>query len=422
MTARPGRHSRRRGSVYIAILGVAMLLTVLGLGALMLRRIERRISSRTTDVAEARLYARAAIEMGLLRIKNDPNWRNSPNGVWESNKPIGSGTYTLEGIDPDDGVLNDSDLDPVVLIGTGVRGSAQQKIQVRLVAEVKGLTCLEVSLHASNDVVFSSATVTGNQIISANNGAGASSASIAPAVEAVNSISGGTYDGGITTGITPRAMPDSGTVFDYYIANGTSINIADLPLSGGYRYMDTQVLSPATNPYGSHQTNPQGIYVIDCIGAKLAIQNCRIVGTLVVLNTGACEVYAVNWEPAAANYPAMLVQGTVEFYQTASGMLEEGPPLSFNFNPPGTPYNTVEDTDTSDSYPVGIKGLVYVSGDLTTWQSPALDGAVVVGNTATINTQLDVRYQPTFLNSPPPGFQTAARMGISPGSWRKLVD
>ena len=417
---------RRRGSIYIVVVGVAMIVSVLALGAILVRRIERRTSQGTADVAEARTYALAAIEIGRLRIKNDSDWRNTySNGVWEADVPIGSGTYTLEGIDPDDGVLNNGADHPLVLIGTGEKGLARQKMQVRLVAEVRALDCLSAAIHAGGNFTVNSGTTisaTGGPV--STNSELANSGTVDGDVEA-NSVSGsGTITGTTTVPAPAKEMPDS-SVFDFYTdpANGTYIDVTSIPLSSGFRYLETQVLSPNSNPYGTQDTNPQGIYVIDCMGEKLAIQNCRIVGTLVLLNAGGVsEVYTVNWEPAVANYPALLVQGDVDFYINSGNILEEGPPLSFNFNPPGTPYLDVDDEDTDDTYPVVIKGLVYVSGAVETWQSPAFDGVVVVGNTMTANTSLNLTYRSTFLNDPPPGFEAPVRMKIATGSFQQVVD
>ena len=111
------------------ILGLSLIVTVLALGAIAAVRARSRASLGMEDVAAARLYAHAAIEIGRLRIATIPAWRASfPNGVWQTNAPVGSGTYTLEGIDPGDGDLADDDTDPVVLIGTGKKGPARQKI------------------------------------------------------------------------------------------------------------------------------------------------------------------------------------------------------------------------------------------------------------------------------------------------------
>ena len=69
--------SSRRGSVYLAVLGTAMIVSVLALSALALQRVQNRMLTSSADVRQAQLNAEAAIELGLLTIKNDPNWRTT---------------------------------------------------------------------------------------------------------------------------------------------------------------------------------------------------------------------------------------------------------------------------------------------------------------------------------------------------------
>ena len=422
----PDATHRRRGSIYIMVLGTSTAIIVIGLSALLAVRIERRGAEGTADLSKARFHARSAIEMGLFQIGSDPNWRtNQTNGNWYVDKPISTGTFTLEGVDPNDGDLSNNDTDPLVFTGIGTRGDALYSLQVTLTAEVRPLSCLEVALHANNDLLIKgSAVVTSDQTISANNIVDVANSAIANSdVEAVNDITGpGTIQGTSTTGITPRAMPDS-TVFDYYIdpANGTAIDINAIPSPGGTPTISDVVISPVSNPYGA-SLSPNGVYVINCAGQDIYIQNCRIVGTLVLLNPGSISdvLFAVNWEPAVINYPALLVSGDMRISLNNAPLSETT--LAVNFNSPGTPYLGAEDTKIAQDYPSIIKGLVYVSGYLATMNNPVLDGAVVVGGTVNVNDTLELTYQPTFLNNPPPGFTMPPRMVVSPGSWRQIVN
>ncbi|MHC4064703.1 MAG: hypothetical protein ACYSUI_09410, partial [Planctomycetota bacterium] len=269
--------------------GQATLVAVIGLSALTLARIEHRTGQGTSDQAEARLYARSAIEMGLFWMNGNPEWRTGlPNGAWATKQPIGNGSFTLEGIDRVDADLANSDSDSLDLVGTGFKGDAQYKLQATLEAQGGGLTCLEVALHAGTNLVFNAALVQCNQTVSANNTVSASSSEIYATVEAGTSITGGAYGGTRNVPVPLRTMPD-GTAFDYYIdpLNGTSISVASLPKSGKNYVIEDVVLSPDRNPYGV--ANPRGIYVIDCLGGTVLIRNCRIVGTLVLQNPNSAS-------------------------------------------------------------------------------------------------------------------------------------
>jgi hypothetical protein len=427
------RH-RRRASAYFLVLASACIVAMAGLTALTLQRVRLRTSRQDAALAQARFYAQSAVDIGLAWIAQDPDWRtNRPSGVWASDKPIGNGTFSVEGVDPGDDNLKDGTSDPLVLTGTGVSGPARYKLQVTLTGGAGPLTCLEVSLHAGSDIVFNEPTqVSGDQIISSNNMIMAvSTATVSPDMEAVNGFSG-TLGPGSTSDLTePRTLPDPATVFDDYLSNGTYISWASLPtLDASTSKLERVVLSPNSNPFGT--TNPEGIYIIDCQGKSLQIGTCRILGTLVLINVGAATgVYEpIFWETALSNYPALLVSGTFTFNTPDSQLSESS--ASVNFNPPGTPYQGFEDIDLADTYPSVINGLVYVSGDAQDTSSPsriAVNGVWVVGNTLTITPSstknyvyLDLTYDPKFHENPPPGFGGDALMKISAGTWRQVVD
>jgi len=407
--------------MYVAVLGSTMVITVIGLSALMLARVERTSAEGTADLSAARFYAQSAIEMGQHKIRQDSNWRTTyTSGVWEANRTIGSGKYTLEGIDPVDGNLSNSASDSLLLRGTGFEGLSRYKLQVTMMAKSSALTCLQVAMHAGTSLTFNSVIVQSNQVtISSNGSATANSGTVYPKVEAVGTITGTGYMSTITPGVAARTMP-AATVFDYYLLNGTPITYASIPQSGGKTTIEKVVFSPNSNPYGLVK-NPSGIYVIDCLQGNLIIQSVRIVGTLVILNPGVVSVQGcVNWEPAIANYPSLLVRGNAELAITNTALMEST--YSVNFNPTSTPYQGVGDLDKTDSYPSIIKGLVYASGNVSTKTYVTIDGVLVIGTTLTAQNNLNLTYRSTFYDNPPPGFVGAPEMVISPGTWKQLVD
>ena len=425
-----GRTHRRRGSAYLLVLGVAMLLTVSGIASVLAVRAQRKAVAATTDAAQARLCAQAGIEFALLCVEREPSWRTSrAEGVWVADMALGNGSFTVEVNDlgPSTDLASSSDGDPILLTATGFKASARHKMQVRLVSPTSSepLTCLQVVMQAGGDITFDGATVFSTQTVSTNGNITANSAAIQPYVEAGGIISGGTFFGGTAEGVTPRTIPDPATVFDYYIANGTTILISDLPDVAGVRAIQFQVLSPAVNPYGPGTTNPQGIYVIDCGGQDIKFRSCRIVGTLVLLNVGAGSLIqnAIVWDPAVAGYPALLVDGNMSFRHSTADLLNESS-AGINFNPIGTPdASGDEDTDTSDTYATLIKGLVYVSGDVETLVSPAFEGVLVAGGTVTASDDLELTYDSATLTNPPPGFGApSGTLEIAPGSWAQVVD
>lgn len=125
----------RRGSSYILVLSVSMIIALIGLSGLIAARIDHKIATTTSDATEARFYALAAIEMGIFAIEADPlNWRSAfHGGALPVNMPIGNGTLTLQVVDPLDNDLLDNPTEPVLMTGIGAKGMARHKVQVTVV-------------------------------------------------------------------------------------------------------------------------------------------------------------------------------------------------------------------------------------------------------------------------------------------------
>ncbi len=150
-----------------------------------------------------------------------------------------------------------------------------------------------------------------------------------------------------------------------------------------------------------------------------------LIAALAGLGLYAVLVGQVNWQPAVANYPALLVQGSINFLFTGDP-LEEGT-SGVNLNPSGTPYpypDGTADTDQTDSYPSAVSGLVYVSDELSARGSSKITGAVVVGGMFTSQQlqALTLSYDSTYLSDPPPGFLAPVKMKIDPATWKHVVD
>ncbi|MCH8259366.1 MAG: hypothetical protein IIC46_04080 [Planctomycetes bacterium] len=134
---RPSARSRagaRRGSVYLLVLSVSMIVLVIGLSGLMVSRIEQRSASAVSDMTQARLHALAAIEMGMFEIEDYPSsWRDRFDaGILPTDMPLGNGYLTLEAADPVDGDLINNTVDPVLFTGIGIEGGARHKLQVTI--------------------------------------------------------------------------------------------------------------------------------------------------------------------------------------------------------------------------------------------------------------------------------------------------
>jgi hypothetical protein len=235
-------------------------------------------------------------------------------------------------------------------------------------------------------------------------------------VSAVGPVTGETFHSGSTGAAAQLQVPDA-SVFDYYRANGTQIT--SVGMSG--RKIENILLSPQTNPFGSRATNAKGIYWLDCNNESYAIQNCRIVGTLVLLNCGGSTVVGdgVVWEPASPELPSLLVQGQIAFTGSAAPLSEST--TGINLNPTGVPYSGVSNANLKDTFRAAIKGLVYVSGNLTVSGESSIDGQLTVGGRMGVTGSLSVFFDDRYYYSPPPGFRSGTVMTLVPGSFVQVV-
>jgi len=163
------RRDNRCGTIYLLVLFSCLIVATISLSSLQIMRLQGRSVASSTDFSEARNHARAALEIGMLRVRNDPFWRtNFGNGNWITNQPIGSGTFTLSAVDPIDNDVTSGDNHPVVLTGTGIKGTAVFRTSVRLEIGPQVGSCLELSMISGDDSIVNSSTVTSDQVVGAN--------------------------------------------------------------------------------------------------------------------------------------------------------------------------------------------------------------------------------------------------------------
>jgi hypothetical protein len=407
--------NRHRGSIYLHVLASSLLITILGLGALAAVRIQMRSARQVRDAAEARACAVSAIELGLLQVKQNPNWRTErPNGTWFDNQTLGAGHFTLQGADLEDGSLSDSVYEPVVLTGIGTKGTARHKAQVTLVPVVKPLAALSSCVVASGNVVISSGkqmTVVGAPVTTnANLG---NSGTIDGNAEGQTANPPGTITGTLTVPGTVKPMPEA-SVFSSYVSEATVVPYAAT--------IEKVVLAPGCNPLGP--SDPNGLYVINTGGSNITLRNCRIYGTLIIL-AGTHSVTLDNamfMQTYRPDFPVLLVEGNVDIkLKSIAGPLSEAT-CNTNFNPAGAPYSGVTDTDKTDLYPNEIRGLIHIKGSLTLWETTRLVGVVICEGTLNCQATNTTVYDASLYANPPQGYTYVEGMKVSPGSWRQVVD
>lgn len=412
----------RAGTVYVAVMGVALIVGVMGLASLHVARLELSEVEVLDDMARARLAARSGVECALARIKANALWRTTfVSGVTTVVSDLvgaltGGDNFNFTLVDSD-GDLDDNAQDSVTIRCVGQSGNARHVIEVLMQPSGLGLSCLSASIHAGG-AIDTECALTTNQTVSSNaninlRGGG----QINGNAQAVGTISG-SVSGTPTNGMNPPLeMPDPTNAFEYYVSNGTPITYGSL---GGDR-IEKVVLSPGNNPYGSQVANPQGIYVINCQGNNLRIKDCRIVGTLVLSNLGSSRVElegSIVWEPVIPNFPALLVEGDLRMRWHQETVLDEGG--SNNYNPPHTPYNGTSNMTNGDSFPGLLAGLIYVTGEIETENEARTDGVFVTGGEIVGKGTWTTTYDSIFYTDAPPGFGAGTDMEMVPGTWKQV--
>lgn len=462
--------TRRNGSVYIFVLGSCTLAAAAGITAVTLHRQRLERVQLAVQAQAARADAQSALEFAIAAISQDPagtTWRSSSTLAFANKRYFGSGAsdVSIAIADPGDNDLTDSNLDPVIIDVVATNGPSEQAYQVMLTPGLTPLSCLDFAVvvagtltkNGTGEVYTSGTTSVGKawevdsdakpdalatfqtaQATLTNNAAPVMVWRMAgggpPTTTMTTTTSGtsgptltetgsGSKTGSQRTGVTYNAatmeamIPNATDSFKHFASIGTTIAFSSL--TGGE--LRNAVLSPSRNPYGS--TNAQGVYVIDCRGSAITIRDCRVHGTLVILNAGVGSAIrdGVCIEPVSETLPALMVQGSVQFDMVSTDMSEAT--LGVNLNPASAPYDGVSDSDTSDVYPSWIKGLTYVSGNLTiNTGNTTVRGMVAVGGNLVIasNTQLRVRYAKPA--EPVPGFARVTGMDLSPGSLKRVVN
>jgi hypothetical protein len=206
------------------------IVATIGLASLQLLRLQGQRASGGNDLIEARLYARAAIEIGMLKVRNDPQWRKTlGNGAWATNLSIGSGTYSISAADPIDNDVTTGNNHPIILTGTGAKGASSFSTSVRLEVTLPTGSCLESSMVSGGNTTVTSATLTSDQTVNSNGTfTGSSGATINANVQAL-SVKGSTYTKTKTAKAAAKGLPDPTSVLTYYQTNGTTIPYTTIP-------------------------------------------------------------------------------------------------------------------------------------------------------------------------------------------------
>jgi len=405
---------RRRGSAYILVLGVAMIVAVIGLAAISARRIRTRSARLTGGSGRARMLAFSGAEHAIGRINADPDWRTTYNGATVQ-QDCGEGAFSWEVVDPADGDLTDDPAEAAEILATGVFGEVSHTLKLEL-APVGGLIHAvladgEIEVGKSKTVTISGAPLASNSKLTVGNKGTLNSDVLANEIKLLGQ---GTINGTVTTPLRwPAPMPSS-DLFNTYKATATEI-----PQRAS---IEKTLLSPTDNPYGP--TNPNGLYYINVGSSELIIRECRIYGTLLVeVTTGRVRIGdKVLMESFRSDYPTLIVTGNLDIeMESGVNVLNEADDAETNLNPPGSPFEGVSDSDTSDDYPNEIRGLVHTTREVTTLKNTStIRGGLICEGQLMFGGDARVIFDTSLPDNPPMGYGGPGQ--VFPGRWGRKVD
>lgn len=137
MNRQPSRRraAHRRGSAYLLVLSVAMVVTVFGLAGLSAARIRARVTTDGTGPMIARIEAQSFLDVAVFRIMQDATWREKHvHGEWSTPEPTASALVSFK-LEDDDGDLNDDATDRVRVFARAEADGAVRVFSVELEPE-----------------------------------------------------------------------------------------------------------------------------------------------------------------------------------------------------------------------------------------------------------------------------------------------
>jgi hypothetical protein len=412
-TKRPSS-ARRGAALFALVLLQALVIGVLGLSALTICRLERQQRSSSGDMLRARRHAAAALELGLLNLKNDAKWRTTyRSGQALPELTFGNGSLSWIVIDPIDGSLSNSAEDRVLLQGIGKVGNSVWSESIEAIPTGGPPVVLNRCLHAQQSVTIAS----GSQLTVG----GAALSTSGPAnvwgtvfgdVECASRSGNGSISGTLSANEPPKGVFSS-AVFDQYKAAATTLSFSST--------MTKKVLTAAVNTYGG-STNSDGLYYINANGGNFTISGSRVEATLVV-NGNVIVDSAVLMKASRSNWPTLIVKGNLTIQiNSGSTQLKESA-WNTNFNPSNAPYAGSSDSDTNDSYPNQIQGFCHVLGNVTFSGSPQVVGTIVCNGQATVSGTVNIQHDSSFYSNPPSGYEstTGPNLKMTPNTWKRIA-
>lgn len=379
-----------------------MLLVGITLGLCRLVMQLRRSSRTSTGIDQSCIHSELGIRHALYFTSHYSDWRDVlTSGVWLNNIQAGDATYTVKGIDPIDNDLSNNNEDPVILSCTASINDISRTLSVE--AQNGLLSILKYAAASKKDMFFYDTPEINGDVYAGDDVHFSNPFVIIKGnVEASDKIYGSAeISGSKTQNASTLEFPQPSDVLDYYLPKATLIPYQ--------QQIERKLISPTHNPYGP--TNPDGLYKINCGGERIVIKECRIVGTLLIMNArhDSRIEQCINWEPARPDYPALIVNGDFEI--VSQNIIKENSINADLSLSDEAGYGTETDT-----YPNLIRGLVYTVGKLQLSSQANIEGAVISHNDMMLHKNVQIKSGINWEYQPIKGFRSN-QLAIVIGTW-----
>lgn len=406
----------RRGSIYLAVLGVSIIVTALGVGGILAARVRGAADAATADSLQARQNAETGVNLLANYMAGNAGWRSRAPGVWMNAVALTRGTYSVQVTDPADGSLSNNPFDPILVRVTGAKGRARYVLEFNAKPGGNPISALGAALCANGTVKVSvGKTVNANGAGIVSNSLVRNDGLIKGSAESLLILGSGSATKGNTILAAAKGMPDSGVIAQY-MAIATPITASTT--------IDKKLLGPGVNTVGGG-TSVEGVYVMN-VNGDVKIQNTRIYGTLIVNCPGKTVTLETDVlvQSARPDYPALIINGSLVIKAKTSSPLSESA-QNVNFNPAGMPYLGVTNSTKTDTYPSEVQGLVHCTEEFFMKDGSLVRGGVICesknGTAAADIDNVEIVWDPALYNSPPLGYTATSGMKVVQGSWKQIV-
>ena len=374
------------------VLGIAMLITVIGIGALTTARVTTRATGVAADWVDSGAIAYSAVEHAIAKLNSEAalspaTWRNAyTNGAVSFDVAYGRGRMRWVLVDEIDGSLNDDYADNLKIYGIGKVGTTLRVYSVTITAGGSGLDALRTVCHTSGNLSIANTTVAIGGPVSANG-----NLSLTGTLRGTSEITG---IGGTSS---PSKQMPTASVFDYYASLATRIDSSYVS-SGELR---DNTLSAADNPYGAE--NLKGIYILQIPDSTsaLRIRGFRTKATLLIEGASSRTDQTISiagdtrMEPNSSDLPTLITKriNTV----------------------------TVEGNLLATSSQVSeLCGLLHFIGTSNVYLTEAahVRGTLLCDGLLSMSGTVGFTHDSRLMTKPPEGYTTASVITPVPGSWK----